>query len=219
MPRSHWPKSVTASDLSGHGEIGDVAVVILAAGDSSRFGSPKQLAVVNNRPFIEHCVRTATGLVAADRIVVVTGACHEQVCPVILATGVRTVHNEQWRDGMAGSIRVAIKNLPESIHAVLLMTCDQVLITPAQYRELLGVWRQHTDSPVASSYAGTVGIPAIFPRRLFAELCRLQGDVGAKKVLHQHDHEMYSVAIDEARYDIDTVEDMINAGLLEDTRE
>src|ERR1700744_3558116 len=110
------------------------ALVILAAGVSSRLGRPKQELRFQGRTLLQHGVDT--GLQTTfEPVLLVTGA--YRPAPV---EGLRVVHNPDWQQGMASSIQLAVKTLEteEEIQAVLFMVCDQPFVTS----ELLDRLRQ-----------------------------------------------------------------------------
>ena len=77
-------------------------------------------------------------------------------------------------------------------------------------RRLVGTWRRHPQCIVAAHYAGTVGVPAIFPREDFAALSALRGDAGARALLKRGSARLVRVPLQSAAVDIDTPEDLLN---------
>jgi molybdenum cofactor cytidylyltransferase len=154
--------------------------VVLAAGGSRRMGTPKQLLRHGGRTLVEAAVAAASA-VLPGRVLVVLGSQRQLIRQTLSESGARIVSNEDWSGGLAGTIGVGVMALPAGCQAVLLMGCDQPGVGPEQLGRLLAAARP--DGVVAARYAGTVGIPAIFPARLFAQLTRLTGDRGAKALL------------------------------------
>jgi len=183
--------------------IDNVHAVILAAGASSRMGSPKQLLTWRERPLLAHALANAQA-VLAERIVVVLGANAEAIKTAIDLNGVSVALNPDWADGMAGSIKVGIQALPATASAVLLMLCDQPLINAAHLQSLLLAWQQAPERIVVSQYAESFGVPAVFPVAFFAQLAGLTGDRGAKPLLMQFEETLLKVPLQEAELDIDT---------------
>lgn len=178
--------------------------VVLAAGASRRMGSPKQLLSWEGTPLVCRAVASAQAVVA-DRVLVVTGCCAQEVRDAVASTGVRSVHNSQWIEGVASSLRVALSALPEDCDAVLFCSCDQPGVGAAQLQALLEA--RSGDKVVAAGYADTVGIPACFPRSRFEALSALRGELGAKALL-SGEHELVEVAIPQARFDLDEPADI-----------
>jgi molybdenum cofactor cytidylyltransferase len=176
--------------------VNSAAAIILAAGASSRLGEPKQLALLAGERLLERAVRVAAEA-GCEPIVVVLGANAEQIsaqCPLASAI---VVMNKAWAEGMATSIRCGLSALPKEMEAVILMTCDQPAVTPAHLHSLM---EQCRGEPIASSYAGRVGVPACFPVSYFSELMRLEGDAGARYLLKG----ATSVELPGGELDIDT---------------
>lgn len=178
--------------------------VVLAAGASRRMGSPKQLLLWEGEPLVCRAVRSAQAVVG-DRVLLVTGCCAREVGDAVVSTGVRSVHNAQWEEGVASSLRVAVSALPDDWDAVLFCSCDQPGVGAPQLQALLDA--RWGDQVVAASYADTVGIPACFPRSRIEALAALRGEHGAKTLLNA-EHELVRVSIPQAKWDLDAPEDM-----------
>ena len=162
-----------------------IAALILAAGGSSRMGRPKQLLPFRGRPLLRRAIDAAVEG-GCRPVMVVTGAHARLIEAELGALPVELCFNEDWREGLAGSIRrgmEALRSRPEEPGAVLMMTCDQPLVSA----ELVGRLREAFDGArgrmVACDYGGTVGVPALFDRSCFDRLMALEGDGGAKSVL------------------------------------
>jgi CTP:molybdopterin cytidylyltransferase MocA len=89
------------------------------------------------------------------------------------------------------------------VSGVVLMSCDQVALTPGHLRALVGDPERIT----GSAYAGKIGIPAYFPAASFPELLALRGDTGARELLRG----AASVTDESLTLDIDTQEDFDRA--------
>lgn len=157
-------------------------VVILAAGGSRRFGGPKLLATICGETLLRRAVRAALGSQPAG-CVVVLGARARLLSRELRGYPVRVVVNRQWRNGLAGSIRVGISALPRQARAAVILLADQPAIGPGELALLAAAWRQAPAAIVAARFEGVLGAPAVFPRRRFADLRRLRGDQGARALL------------------------------------
>ena len=186
-----------------------VAAVVLAAGGSARFGKPKQFALFRGETFIRRIVAGAIEARCAP-VVVVTG---KDSAPIGLELSELTVSiavNPHWQSGLGSSIVVGIRhamNLAPDVDAALLLTCDQPFVTAAVLTQLIQ-FRLTTGKPiVASAYAGTLGIPALFDRSCFPDLLRLKGDSGAKGIILERQHDVASFDFPAAEIDVDTAAD------------
>jgi molybdenum cofactor cytidylyltransferase len=169
---------------------------VLAAGEGSRFGSPKQVALVEGEPLVVRAVRAALAS-GAQRVLVVTGAHADAVGAALqgqVHAGVTLVHNPGWASGQASSLRAGLGALRPEESALLCLPVDQPYLDPALLRRLAQAWRQGAD--VAAPLADGVlrGAPALFDRRLFPELHRIQGDTGGRAVLAAHRAAVAAVA-------------------------
>jgi molybdenum cofactor cytidylyltransferase len=157
------------------------AIVILAAGGSSRLGRPKQLLSYRGRTLLEHACETARAAGPA-LIRVVIGSHSEELLPLVPNYS-EAIVNSEWKTGMASSIRVGIEALPAGIEVAALMLVDQPLLNPDHIGGLLRLVSE--DRPVAATRYpdGRSGVPAAFHRSLFPDLVALEGDSGARQFL------------------------------------
>jgi molybdenum cofactor cytidylyltransferase len=181
-----------------------IAAVVLAAGGSTRFGRPKQLLPYRGRSLLRHAVDCSIAG-GCDPVVVVLGAQVEDLRPELEGTESRVVVNADWQQGLGTSVRAGVSAVQQtSARALLLLACDQPRITPAVVRDLRMRFEETGSRIVASAYAGTIGVPALFDRSLFAELLALNGVGGAKVILQAHTKDVDRVAWPDGAFDIDT---------------
>ena len=171
--------------------------MVLAAGASSRLGEPKQLAVVGGERLLERAVRVA-GEAGCSPVVVVLGARAREIEQACGLGAARVMRNADWEEGMASSIRLGVAALAGAVDALVVMGCDQPAVTAAHLRALMA----DGDSVTASAYAGRRGVPACFAADCFQELLALEGDKGARDLLHA----ARAVELPGGELDVDTVE-------------
>ena len=195
------PSSATAPVPAG-----PVALVLLAAGASTRMGRPKQLLPYHGRTLLRHAAETAVATGCAP-IVLVTGALHEELLPEVTGLPLQAVHNPDWATGMASSIHAGLAAVaPGRPRAVLIMLTDQPLVTPELLRQLIAQ-QQVTQAPiVAAAYGDTLGVPAVFAAALLPELLRLQGAQGAGPLIARLGAAVGQVAFPAGLLDVDTPE-------------
>lgn len=168
-----------------------VAVVVLAAGESRRFGRLKQLEPWGKGTLLTHAVDVALGSRArlgaqSSRPVVVVLGCQADACRAALgdpATGFRVVVNPEWAQGQSTSVRAGLAALPENVGAVLFHLADQPGVTPGVMEALIERHATTLAPVVWPEYEGRRGNPVLFDRVTFPELQRVTGDVGGKPVL------------------------------------
>ena len=186
-----------------------IGLILLAAGGSSRLGHPKQLLPYRGRTLLRHAAETALASVCRP-IVAVLGAQADHLRPEMAGLEVLIVENPGWEEGMGSSIRTGLAALEMSapdVSGVLLMLCDQPLLSPKALDALV---RSHLDtgSPlVASEYGGTRGVPAFFSRALFPKLRALKDAQGARAVIAAHASEMVALPLPAGIWDVDTAAD------------
>jgi molybdenum cofactor cytidylyltransferase len=183
--------------------------VILAAGGSARLGRPKQLLALDGEPLVRRAARAAAGAGYAP-VVVVVGAAANEVSAALEADAFVVVENPGWRAGVAGSIRRGVAALLErrpEVEGVLLAVCDQPAAGAAHLAALADALADGAHAVAASSYAGTVGVPALFARSTFGELEALEGDQGAKRVVTRDPARVVAVALPGGERDVDTEAD------------
>jgi CTP:molybdopterin cytidylyltransferase MocA len=183
-------------------KIDPVAAVILAAGASTRLGSPKQLIRLGSETLLERTVRIAfeAGLKP------IYGVVSPNIPSDAFSHPMIRVLNVEAHEGIASSIRAglrAVQNGESSLSGIVMLTCDQPAVTAKHLRELAC----GGDQVFGSAYAQRKGVPAYFPARAFAQLLNLRGDVGARDFLKT------AAAIDlpGGELDIDTPEDLERA--------
>ena len=183
---------------------GAVALLLLAAGASTRMGRPKQLLPYHGRTLLRHAAETAVAAGCAP-IVLVTGALHDELLAEIVGLPILAVHNPDWETGMASYIRAGLAAVAAAApRAVLVMLTDQPLVTPELLRQLI-VQQHATQAPiVAAAYGETLGVPAIFDKSLLPELLKLQGAQGAGRLIARLGAAVGQVAFPAGLLDVDT---------------
>jgi molybdenum cofactor cytidylyltransferase len=192
-------------------------LIILAAGASSRLGRPKQNLVFQKNTLLQRAVETALASKCRP-IIVVLGANADLIETSNLSKDLTIIYNRDWSEGLASSIRVAIREIKknDAIHNVVIMLCDQPYVSAALIDSMV-IDQQATGKPiVACSYNNTIGVPALFNKSVFAELLLLKGHEGAKKILKEHPDDMVIIPFDKGSIDIDTPEDYIRLTNLSD---
>jgi len=160
--------------------------IVLAAGFSRRLGHPKQLVEFEGETLLARASRIAREV--APTIVVTRREFAELVPDAIV--------NEDAEEGIASSIRAGVAACDGD---VLLMLCDQPLITAGHLRALVDA-----HAPIAATaYSGTLGVPAFFAAEFREELLALQGDSGAKSVIERHRGVVVGVVFEGAATDVD----------------
>ena len=192
-----------------------VAGIIAAAGSSSRLGQPKQLLLIEGEGMLQRAIRIAQEA-GASPVFVVLGAHRELIESRIDLGGAEVVVHDEWQEGLASSIRAGVRAAERQApgaSGLLLMICDQPRVTAEHLREMMNAFEMHSgEAMIASVYAATRGIPALFPRPAFGDLCALRGDKGARGLLAQPRWPVLEIPLEGGEVDIDLPEDLTAIG-------
>ncbi len=187
-------------------------VIILAAGRSSRLGSPKQLLSYQGKNLLQHSIDAARESQAGP-VIVVLGSDMAKITANVDPACVTIVENPDWETGMASSIVCGInsvKKLYPDTESVILMVCDQPFVNAKLLQELIKKQIENDSSIVASSYANIQGTPALFHKKHFDELSALKGDTGARYLIKKYAETIEVIPFDLGSIDIDTIQDFRN---------
>jgi len=139
----------------------------------------------------------------------VLGSGAAQLAPLLKHSPGSVVINQEWREGLASSIRAGVARLPAACSAVMLLLADQAAVTAEDLKRLAGSWRKQPQHMAAALYSGSCGAPAIFPRSAFRSLSELRGDTGARALLVRNPDRVVRVPMPSAAVDVDTPEDLL----------
>jgi molybdenum cofactor cytidylyltransferase len=184
----------------------NVGALILAAGGSSRFGRPKQLVRFRGETFVRRVVRAAAEAHCLP-IIVVVGESGNAIREELRETSAVIVENQEWQRGLGTSIRAGMRYLSASTDAVVLLTCDQPFVGLAIVAELIDTHTKTAKPIVASSYANTLGVPALFDRSCFEDLLALPDGSGAKALIAARGDDIAAIAFEQGAIDVDTPAD------------
>jgi molybdenum cofactor cytidylyltransferase len=198
-----------------------IAAVILAAGGSSRLGQPKQLLMFRGETLVRRAVRAAAEAACKPILAIVgdSGGAIRRTLDIrdlrISSSSGRepvvrpiVVENEEWRRGMGTSIRRGVEQLPKDVEAAVLLACDQPFLDGSIVRQLIAAHEETGKPIVASSYANTVGVPALFDRSCFDALLALPDNSGAKALIAARPDDVATVNFEAGALDIDTPNDL-----------
>jgi len=189
-----------------------VAVIILAAGTSSRMGQPKQLLSYRGETLISYVIKCAIAS-SANLVITILGANGDRIEDNIGSFPITILKNNVWNEGISSSIRCGISYVEKyfsEIEAVIFLTCDQPFISTNLIDKIIDCYDADSQPIIASQYATTIGIPVLFPRILFPEIIQLKGDRGAKKIIERYRDRLKTIYFSRGEIDLDTFEDYQN---------
>lgn len=193
-------------------KINQCGIVVLAAGQSRRLGSPKQLLSFEGDVLISRAIEVATHS-GIHPVVVVLGAHATMIEPYVKKSSIQIVINKAWEEGVSSSIKKGLETMIDffpAVDGVLFMVCDQPFLQPSLIEKLIEVQNTSGKPAAAATYDGIIGTPALFHSSLFNILMQLEGDKGARKLLDQLGDDVSLVTFKDGITDIDTKKDYEN---------
>jgi molybdenum cofactor cytidylyltransferase len=182
------------------------AVVILAAGGSSRLGQSKLLLTWHEQPLVRHITQTALAS-AMGEVIVVTGAADSDVRAALQDLPVNIVTNKDWQSGQSTSLRKGLQSIHADTGTVIFLLADQPYVS-AELIQALNNRHQITLAPaVAPRVESRRANPVLFDRVTFPDLLKLEGDTGGRAILDRHAIEYVDWPDTRILLDIDTPED------------
>jgi molybdenum cofactor cytidylyltransferase len=185
-----------------------IAIIVLAAGGSTRMGRPKLLLEYRGVPLVKRAAQAALGA-RLGPVAVVVGSGADEVQAALRGTGAVAIRNDRWAEGMGTSIAAGVSHFEgdPAVEALIIMLADQPMVDPGILKRLAQEQQREGSQTAACRYAGAAGVPALFARSLFARLMALPASSGAKQLLA--DPALRPTMIDFAggAADIDTPED------------
>ncbi len=185
-------------------KLNNLAILILAAGTSSRLGEPKQLLKYKNESLLKITVKKA--LEISSNIFVVLGHEKEKCENEIKDFDITIIYNKNYKEGMGTSLSCGI-NQTKIFDNTLVMLCDQPFIPISHYKTLIKNIQEETI--IASIYGETNNskVPAIFPKKHYDKLISLNADLGAREILKKE--KCINIKLDkDLAIDIDTIEEV-----------
>jgi molybdenum cofactor cytidylyltransferase len=161
-------------------------IVLLAAGESRRYGDIKQLIEIDGQSMVRRVARMA--LEQGVPVIVVTGAHAEQVEAVFDDLPLQIIRHAGWQDGMGSSLAAGIRGVEASFpqaSAALLCLADQPLLEAALFQTMLQRHGEAPDRLLVTEHDGISGPPVLFPRDCFAALTALSGSRGAHALIER----------------------------------
>ena len=183
------------------------AGIILAAGQSKRYGSPKQLLDWKGKSFVRHIAETAlhSGLWP---VVVITGFRSADVESCLSGLPVNIVHNSDYEAGQSTSIKAGISSLPQKVGAAIFLLVDQPQIPEDVIRALIDTHTKELQPVIAPLVLEERRAnPVLFDRIAFPDLLQLTGDIGGRAVFSKYKVEYIPWHDDILLLDVDKPDD------------
>jgi 4-nitrophenyl phosphatase len=192
----------------------EVVAIVLAAGESQRFGQPKQLLPVGNKTMIQHVVDVVL-YSPVQQVIVVLGCRAAEIEASVADRPVQVVVNQEWKSGLSSSVQAGLSAVEPEVSAAIFILADQPGVTAEVIAKLVERYRENRAPIVVPTHQGRRGNPVLFNRSLFAELLQVKGDQGGRQLITEHAGRVEEVEVGtEAIFtDIDTADDYRTANL------
>ena len=192
---------------------GEVAAIVLAAGQSSRMGpSNKLLMPIEGKPLVRRTVE-ALGAAKVSQVVVVTGHQADEVRKALAGLDVTVVHNPRYAEGLSTSLKVGIDALAPNTAAAVIGLGDMPAVKAAHVDRLIAAFDPEDDRTIGVPvHNGKRGNPVLWARRFFEDMHGISGDVGAKALIGANESLVYEVEFGDTAVltDLDTPEQWLD---------
>jgi molybdenum cofactor cytidylyltransferase len=189
-------------------------IIVLAAGESSRLGYPKQIAQYKGKTLLQYAIDSALGA-KVEKQVLVLGANKDEIKKTFRGDSIPNIPNQDWEKGMASTMQKGLDYLLkfDAPDQVIIMLCDMPFVDSKLLKKLIAAQKKTGKGIVACEYSDTIGVPILFTKAYFSELKTLSGDEGAKKVAQAHEDDCALVKFPMGQVDVDTEEDLRDLNL------
>lgn len=191
----------------------NTGIILLAAGNSTRMGTAKQLLFYQGKTLLGRTIDTVLEVFNKDQIILVLGANHNHITSKIQHQNIPITVNEHWESGMASSIKSGLETLINSfpeMERCFISVCDQPFLISDVFLEMMTLNKTSKKEIITAQYADTTGVPALFSKKYFEKLMNLTGEQGAKKIIQQNMDDVETFEFEQGSIDIDTKEDYEN---------
>jgi molybdenum cofactor cytidylyltransferase len=183
------------------------AVIVLAAGGSTRLGAPKQLLTRGGETLVHRAVRHAAAT-HPQRLVVVLGGYRSEVAGALVDLNGEHLYNSRWEEGLATSLHVAADGLIAHDGPVLIVGCDQPALEVSHLQRLLDGASNATSGCAATVHSLALGGPAVITRTMLQDSGSLCGDQGfGGRLSSLSPDSVWRLDAPELQLDIDNVAD------------
>ena len=190
----------------------NIAVLVLAAGKSSRMKSIKQLEKINNQTLLDITLKKIKS-VFSDDIFCVLGANSDKIKTEITTKNVHFIENKKFENGLSSSIVSGIKYFKKkelNFDGIFILLADQPAIEASYLQVMIDLFYNNQEKIIASNYGNKLGVPAIFSKKYFDDLLFIKGDKGAKEFINLKKENVICPDKITNLLDIDTKEDLNN---------
>jgi molybdenum cofactor cytidylyltransferase len=185
-----------------------VAAIILAAGESRRFGSSAQeskvLALLEGRPLVLHVARAALASHARP-VIVVMGHARPKIEAALAGLDVHFVYNPAPAAGLSRSLKIGLDALGDEAEGALVLLADMPYVTAKLIDKLLDAFETAPagTQAIVPVDGGRRGNPVLLGKDIFATVKEIEGDRGARALLDTLGQGVIELPIDDPAIGID----------------
>lgn len=186
-----------------------VSAIILAAGMSSRMGTPKQLLKLGKTILLEQVLENVRCSQVED-IVLVLGHAADEIRQQVAIDGVTVIVNPNYQEGMGSSLRTGLSALKPDCAGALIVLADQPFVQPRTLDQMIEYHHQNKPQILIPTFRGFRGNPVLLDHSVFPELTQLTGDIGCRAIFGSHLEGIHKLPVEDAGIllDIDNSDDL-----------
>ena len=189
----------------------NIAIVILAAGKSSRMNAIKQLEKINNKTLLEITLEKVKNIFS-DNIFCVLGSNHDQIINKTNSEDIEFIKNKHFENGLSSSIISSLNYFKINklyFDGIFILLADQPAIETSYLEAMYHLFQEKKHLIIASNYGNKLGAPVIIPKKHFSSLLLIEGDKGAQEFINNKKNEVIYPIQTTNLLDIDTKEDLL----------
>jgi molybdenum cofactor cytidylyltransferase len=191
------------------GETGNIAAIILAAGEGRRMGRTKALVKIDDSTFLQRIVERLRDA-AIDPLIVVGGANAKDVERHCKDLNVNFAENKNWQSGQFSSLKKGIGSIGARPKGVLVALVDHPVVENKTYEQLKKYFLANPDSIAIPVYQGRRGHPTIIPMPIADEIIELPDSMNLREVIKDHQDKVSEMQVGDGGIlkNIDTPSDL-----------
>jgi len=185
--------------------------IVLAAGESTRMGSPKMILPYEGLTIIEKVLENVLDS-EVEKVVTVLGSHKEEVMKVIERFPVLHCYNSNYKNGMLSSVKCGFEFLPGDFRAAMIFLGDQPMIETSVINKMIYAYHESGKGILVPVFENKRGHPLMADRKYRDEIITLDDPAGLKAILRRHPDDLLEVDTENSSVlkDIDTREDYNN---------
>ena len=185
-----------------------IAILLIAAGSSSRLGQPKQLLPYREKTLLGNSIQVCLDSQLGE-VHLILGANQAAILEKVETEGCQIHINPNWQEGMSTSIAFGVRQiLDKNYDGLIISVADQPFLEKEHLIQLIENYKQQQKSIILSQYEEGKGPPTFFEKKHLEELAILAGDDGAKAVIKKHLSQVSFVSFLRGNIDVDEKADI-----------